>query len=359
MLGMRRTGGVNMLHLPSTSYAAVQEQLLGLVAAQLPADRVSSTVGTPVDGALNFVLHIRKGRQRQQVPPPAQVLMSHGLADKSYFFLRNVKTGLPLVNAFEHVLVPGEWTKRRLLERTRSRDLHRRVLLDESRIHVVGWPRLDPLVQAGAGRRTPVGDRRLRVLWAPSHDRTRLGPEGRRLSSYPAFEQYLPRLERSFDVRVSLHPANRQEKAPTTNALEWADVVVSDFGTLLYEAWALDKCVIMPTWLMPPEIKTRQPHTAEAYVYRKAIGQHAGSFEELVEMATANALPGSDVKRFMDDYLAPEYLGCSSRRAAEVLDALAPPSGWRGPVDLGRARHRLAGPARRVGAGVRRLVARG
>ncbi len=185
--------------------------------------------------------------------------MSHGLADKSYLFVRHSQTGLPLVNEFEHVLVPGQWAKRRLLERRRARNLRRRVLLDESQIHVVGWPRLDPLVKAGAAERHPVTDRRLRVLWAPSHDRTRVGPEGRRLSSYPAFEEYLPRLEASFDVRVSLHPANRKKKTPTTGALEWADVVISNFGTLLYEAWALNKCVSCRPFSCPPRSRLAYP----------------------------------------------------------------------------------------------------
>ncbi len=350
-----RAGGVNMLHLPSESYAQVQDQIFGLVAAQLPPSRVTHTVGRPFPGALNWVLHIRTGRGRRQVAPPAQVLMSHGLADKSYLFLRSAETGLPLVNSFEHVLVPGEWARRRLLERRRARP-DKRVLLDESRIHVVGWPRLDPLVQAGAAERGPVSGRPLRLLWAPSHDTTRVGPERRALSSYPAFEPYLPRLRERFDVRVSLHPANRSDKTPTGDALAWADVVVSDFGTLLYEAWALRKCVVMPTFLLPPEIATRRPQTAEAHVYRERIGSHAGSFEELVEMAAAAEPPGSDVERFLADFLAPQYLGCSSRRIAEVLDALAPTPSLRSSLAV-QAREQVLGPLRRVEHRVRLRVA--
>lgn len=324
MLTRFKSGGINMLHLPSSSYKEVQDQIFRLVAAHLPEERVTQTVGRPVHGALNWVLHIRMGRDERQIAPPAQVVMSHGLADKSYLFVRHAETGEPLLNAFQHVLVPGEWHRRRILERTRSKDPAKRILLGEDQVHIVGWPRLDPLVASGAGTRAPVIGRRRRVLWAPSHDKTRIGPEQRRLSSYPVFEQYVPRLEENFDVRVSLHPANRRDKAPTTDALQWADIVISDFGTLLYEAWALRKCAIMPTWLMPPEIATRRRQTAEAYVYRERIGNHASSYEELEEMAIANEPPGPDVKQFLDDYLAPEYFGTSSQRIAQVLDSLAP-----------------------------------
>ncbi len=167
-----------------------------------------------------------------------------------------------------------------------------------------------------------MGDRPLRVLWAPSHNVTKIGREQKPLSSYPAFEEHLPRLEEFCEVRVSLHPTNRTDKAPTSDALEWADVVISDFGTMLYEAWALSKCVVMPTFLIPKVIATRRSATAEAYVYRERIGNHAGSIDELLEMVAANEPPAPDVNAFMDDYLAPEYFGSAGKRAAEVLTSL-------------------------------------
>lgn len=314
-------GHVNFVRLKSSNYGKVQRQLFDLILAHLPADEVSESVEERVDGAINFAVHIRKGRGDKQVPMPADVLMSHGLADKSYFFFRHWDTNRPLLNFFQHVFVPGEWHRRRLLEATKSWDLRKRIHLGPDQIHVVGWPRLDPLVQAGAAVRAPRGDR-LRVLWAPSHNTTKVGPEQRALSSYPAFEEHLPRLEEFCDVRVSLHPTNRTDKAPTGDALEWADVVISDFGTLLYEAWALSKCVVMPDFVIPKEIATRRSQTAEAYVYRKRIGNHADSMDELVEMVLANEAPGPDVKAFMDDYLAPQYFGSSGKRAAEVLASL-------------------------------------
>ena len=326
MFERQLSGGVNMLHLPSRTYQQVQRQIFELVAEHLPPHRVTHTVRTPSPDQLNWVLHIRRGRYEKQVPTPGQVVMSHGLADKSYLFARHYETGEPLLNSFEHVLVPGEFLRRRILERAKRKNRSRQIRLGEDNVHVVGWPRLDPLVQAGGAVRAPVGDRPLRLLWAPSHDNTDIRSGRPSLTSYPAFEQYLPRLQQEFDVRVSLHPRNRSDKTPTQGALAWADVVIADFGTTLYEGWALNKCVVMPTWLIPPEFSKRLPHTAEGHVYREGIGNHARSIEELIDMARANEAPDGTVKEFLDDYLEPEHLGTSARRIAEVLDSLAPPT---------------------------------
>lgn len=356
MFERRLSGGVNLLHLPSRTYLQVQRQIFDLVAEHLPPHRVTRTVSAPAPDRLNWVLHIRAGRYDKQVPTPGQVVMSHGLADKSYLFVRHHETGEPLLNSFEHVLVPGQWHRHRILERAKGKNRRGRILLGEDNVHVVGWPRLDPLVRAGGHVRAPVVDRPLRLLWAPSHDNTRIGSGRRALSSYPAFEEHLPRLQQEFDVRVSLHPRNRSDKAPTQGAMAWADIVIGDFGTTLYEGWALDKCVIMPTWLIPPDIGTRMRHTAEAYVYRTGIGNHAGSIDELIEMAHANEAPDRAVKTFMDDYLEPQHLGTSARRIAQVLDSLAPPTTTR--WGLSPSVRSAAVAARRLARGVARRLPR-
>lgn len=81
-------------------------------------------------------------------------------------------------------------------------------------------------------------------------------------------------------------------------------------------------------------------------MYRKGIGNHARSIDELIEMARANEAPDGTVKEFLDDYLEPEHLGTSARRIAQVLDDLAPPSTTRWGLTPGvRSR---AGAARRL-----------
>lgn len=319
--GPNRGQPVNFVHLRAADYEQVQNQLFDLVRVHLPGG-AGDTYEERDESAVNLGLHIRRGRGAEQVPMPLDVLMSHGLADKSYLLLRHVETGRPLLNDYEHVLVPGEWFRERLLRRRWRLDSGKRMTLGPDRVHVVGWPRLDPLFQAPAP--PPAGDRPLRVLWAPSHDAQKVGAQRRPLSSYPAFEQFLPMLRERFDVQVSLHPANRTTKTPTTEPLLWADAVISDFGTMLYEAWALDKCVVMPSWLMPEEVVTadRFKRSAEGVVYSRRIGNHAGSIGELVEMLAANEPPGSDVREFMGHYLAPEHRGTSGRRIAELLPTL-------------------------------------
>ncbi len=314
---------VNFVFHPSPNYAGVQEQLFSLVEAELSTP-VTRTVNERAPHALNFGVHIRLGRADESRPMPLDVLMSHGLADKGYFLSRDTVTGHRLVNAYEHVLVAGPWFKERLLRRRWHPDPRRRVRLSPEQVHVVGWPRLDAALGAQPRRSAPAPDRRLNLLWAPSHDTARVGDDRRALSSYPAFEKYLPRLQERFDVRVSLHPRNRSSKEPTSDALEWADIVVSDFGTMLYEAWALEKCVILPSWLMPEEMTTQRRfrNTAEGQVYARRIGNHASSIDELEEMASRCEPPGQDVRRLMEGHLSPAHRGRSAACIAALLTSL-------------------------------------
>src|SRR5690554_3595237 len=113
---------------------------------------------------------------------PLDVLMSHGLADENYLLMIGTD-GRRLINSYEHVFVAGQWFKDRLLLTRWHPTLKRRVRLSRSQIHLVGWPRLDPLLQ---GQPECRAGGPIRVLWAPSHNFSN------DFSSYPAFEEYLP-----------------------------------------------------------------------------------------------------------------------------------------------------------------------
>lgn len=313
-----RSRPVNFVYNASPDYKRVQDQIFGLIRDELRGVEVTDTVEERSPEAINFGLHIRLGRGERARPMPIDVLMSHGLADKSYMLAVEHGTRRRLVNAYEHVLVPGDFIRNRILRLPWYRSLRSPITLTADQVHNVGWPRLDKMV--GEPRRREPGDR-LRVLWAPSHDiSNRKAP----FSSYPAFQAYLPRLEERYDVRVSLHPSNRTDKSPTVGALDWADVVISDFGTMLYEAWALKKCVVMPSWLMPSDMTRSLDRrmSAEGRVYARRIGSHARSFDELVEMIDANQPPDAEVRRFMDGMLDPGYRGRSAARIAELLTTL-------------------------------------
>jgi hypothetical protein len=310
---------INFVRRPAV-YDKIQDQIFGLIRDELGDHPVSETHETRREDAINFGLFIRMGRYEKATPMPIDVLMSHGLADKNYLVSGNARTGKRLVNSYEHVIVPGRWFVDRLMRRRFHPLPSGRVALRRNQLHIAGWPRLDPLFAKQRTERSQ-NHSRLRVLWAPSHN---VSKRSHTFSSYPVFEQFLPALQERFDVRVSLHPSNRTEKSPTTGDLTWADVVISDFGTMLYEAFALQKCVIMPTWLLPKELwrGPRQRMSAEGHIYANRIGNHAGSLEELIAMAERNEPPGEDVNRFMARILAPECAGTSAARVASLLKTL-------------------------------------
>ncbi|HEX6886632.1 MAG TPA: hypothetical protein VF143_00890 [Candidatus Nanopelagicales bacterium] len=287
------------------SYQGVQAQLLDLIGAHLSPQPQR---GDYERGALNFCLFIR---------PRADVLMSHGVADKNYLWSADGQ-GKRLANQRQHLLVPGEWLKRRLLD---SPAIH----LDADRIHVVGWPRLDALIGQvpPPARRGPFRDPRPRVLWAPTHNRRKRGETARATSSFPEFEQYLRALSRFAWIDVSVHPRNRTDHTPTGASMPRADVVIADFGTTVYEAWALRKPVIFPRWLLADRIAEYLPGSAESHIFEQRIGYHPGSFDELVDILRAGPVITPDVEAFMADYLAPEWFGRSSQRVADVLQQIA------------------------------------
>jgi hypothetical protein len=306
-----RARKIHFIRTLARNYTGIEVSVAASVFAHLPRRAVvDARADDDHRRALTFGLFIAD---------PADVLMSHGLADKRYFHRRDPETGERMVNRFGHILVPGEWTKRRVLK-------SKGVELTRDRIHVVGWPRLDLLLERQrelAATDVPFGERRPRVLWAPTHDYVKRGPEQESTSTYPAFEAHLPALGEHADVEVSVHPRNRDDKTPTHDQLLWADFVVSDFGTMVYEAWALGKPVLFPAWILGDRIVRYMQHSTEAHIFREGIGLHPASIDELIDLVrSGEATPGADVTAFMAKYLDPSSYGRSGQLAAEVLDAL-------------------------------------
>jgi hypothetical protein len=296
---------INFVMSNSSNYALVQEQILGEIQNHLGPHDYRSHTNSPVPGSINFTLFIRKA---------ADVLMSHGAADKNYLFKKN-EDGSRMVSAFNHVLVPGPWLRNRLLNA-------KSVELGPDQVHSVGWPRLDYLLQAQV-RHVPLpGDGRLKVLWAPTHDFVRRGEGKVSTSSYPELMPFVPQLERECVFMTSLHPRNRKNKRPTAELLIEADVVISDFGTLVYEAWALGKPVIFPHWIIGQRIRDYLRDSAEAHIFENRIGLHADSFEEMVEMLRSRPVLDDGARKFLAEYLDPAYFGTSAKRVATLLGEL-------------------------------------
>lgn len=79
----------------------------------------------------------------------------------------------------------------------------------------------------------------------------------------------------AYKFTTSLHPRNRDTKTPTLDKLVGSDVIISDFGTMVFEAWELEKPVIFPRWCIDVEaLVSRNPLSAEAHIYPNKIGLH-------------------------------------------------------------------------------------
>jgi hypothetical protein len=294
--------GVNFLIKTNGHYPQVEMSLAEAIGKHLPAQPTFSRYSTP--DALNFAMFFGRG---------GDVFMSHGVADKNYTYKR-ASGGEFALNTYCAAFVPGPWLKRKLLSNPG-------VTLTEDQIVCVGWPRLDALIQQQ--KSNPISSDRPRVLWAPTHDARRHGADEISSSSFPAFERYTSELARHVDLTIGLHPRNRSDKTPTKTSLVDADVVISDHGTIVYEAWALGKPVIFPYWIVGEAVQKFRPESAEAFIFSQRIGHHANSFRDLLDLVMSNPTVSSDVVSFMNDYLPTEYLGNSGKRCADELIKLA------------------------------------
>lgn len=306
------TTQINFVLNGSKNYLGVQDRILMEIKKHLPEGSWRESINEYVEGCLNFTLFIAK---------EADVMMSHGLADKNYHWKRDrQRNRYNQVRRRSHLLVPGDWLKRRIVK-------SKSISFGENQVHTVGWPRLDTLLAESAEKsaveRSPTATRRPKVLWAPTHDFNKKGEEQVTTSSYPEFEQYLPILEEKFDVEVSVHPRNRRSKEPTEAHLLDADYVISDFGTLVYEAWALGKPVIFPHWIIGERIVKYLGRSAEAQIFRERIGLHASSISDLMDILSGDPVVDDQVSLFMKEYLKPAYFGCSGKRVADLLLELA------------------------------------
>lgn len=304
---------VNFIPEPGANYRNIQEDFFRIIGESVGDHTESARYRI---GAINFSLFIRTA---------ADVMMSHGVADKNYLSLADAE-GLFFAREFQHILVPGPWMRRKLLATPGFP-------LGEGQIHVVGWPRLDMLLREKefASARVADPNRRRVVLWAPTHDFVKRGEEKTSTSTFPAFQECLPALSGEFDVRISVHPRNRPDKETTKGALIDADVVISDFGTMVYEAWALGKPVIFPRWILGDRIQTYLPCSAEAYIMENRIGIHVDSFGQLVDAIRngCDSAQRSGVDSFMADYLPAELAGNSSARVGHLLRELPFAPRWR------------------------------
>ncbi|NQD74517.1 hypothetical protein [Pseudomonas sp. CM27] len=300
---------VHYAYVASENLRLLEEEFAAGISAQLPDWESTQAPVSTRAGAVNVTFFIYRR---------AHVMMSHGLADKNYLTRRDPQRGFE-INKYRSVCVPGDWLKRKLLN-TRG------VELSANQIKVVGWPRIDTLLAAQKKQLSEqtMADkiaklspfRKIKVLWAPTHNaESKAGI----ISSYPGILPYEDRLRALFDYDFSLHPNLRESKKPTFEKLIEADVVIADRGTLVYEAWALGKPVIFPSWLIGEGNLYDDLGSAESHIYHERLGLHANSFDEMVDMIREVKKPDMRTLQFMESYLPRRTLGRSYELIANCV----------------------------------------
>lgn len=289
------------------NYAAVEHQIVEHLRQELAQAGVAVSQSRSVkQGALTISCFIRQ---------KADIYIGHNLADKNYLLLRD-ENGQAYINHFQHVFVQGHWLRRRLLG---SRHCH----LKPYQIHVIGAPRVDYLRELATGTPTPSAKRQ--VLWAPAHDKWML--RGDALSAYPALEAYLDHELIADNKNLSItrvpHPRNRENKQAITQELLSADVVISDYSSVIYEAWALGKPVIFPRWLLGDKVLEKAPDSAEAHIYRESLGYHPQSVEELSVLLESELTISDEVTAFMQDYVHNFSSSGVAKQVSTLLERIA------------------------------------
>lgn len=241
-----------------------------------------------------------------EIGKKVNVFMSHGIADKNY---RNYES----IKDFDFVCTSGPlWTKK-YLEQGVTR----------SRILEIGYPKLDPLFN-GEIKPAPKTTDKIRVLWAPTHGGTHSGKPD--LSSYPMCYNIAKKFPEDLQVKISPHPRHKNDKGVTLEDLLNCDVVISDTGSLVYEAWIMNKPVVFPTYLILRGVRReyKNKDNFEHQIFSNKLGYHASDPDELIKLIYEAYDKGlsPEVERFIQGILPNEYRGISGKMAAEAFSLI-------------------------------------
>jgi CDP-glycerol glycerophosphotransferase (TagB/SpsB family) len=239
--------------------------------------------------------------------PHKGIFMSHGIADKNWRDGNRVST-------YNYVCVSGELWKQKMLKEG----------ILEEKILVIGYTKLDSLfnnLQKKKGN-----DNKIHVLYAPTHNTGLiLNPEAWSFSCFPRLNKYLFQAPEDMIIMDSLHPANDLEGKTTFDLYNWADVVISDCGSTLYEAWALNIPVVFPDWLVKEPISRGYKNSFENLIYNQNIGYHAindKQFWDVIRYAKIKGL-NRQTEDFIEGIFPKRLRGNSGRTMAEYLIKIA------------------------------------
>jgi CDP-glycerol glycerophosphotransferase (TagB/SpsB family) len=224
------------------------------------------------------------------------VIIPHGLADKRY---RDSKE-----NIFQYSLASSELWKSRLVNRG----------IKEEKIFIGGYAKIDTLLN----NKKDTSDKKT-ILWSPTHNINLKNLFG--ISSFPYFNEFINMIPDKYNVNISPHPYNKIDHKATINELVNADVVISDFSSIIFESLAIGKPVIFPDWIVRKAILSYYSGTFEGYMYLNDIGYHANSIEELVNYIDIALNNGIDekTKDFIEEILPTKFRGSSGKTIADFL----------------------------------------
>lgn len=231
--------------------------------------------------------------QTARIGKGLSIFIAHGLADKRWRDGGRVKL-------FDYVGVPGPaWAKKMIDEG-----------ISEEKIITIGFPKLDEIFKKA--KTTVKNNGKIVILWAPTHTGS--------ITSYPQFNEYLDKFPSEFEVVSSPHPYNKPSHKPTMDELLRADVVISDTGSMVYEAWALGIPVIFPDWIVKQQIIDWFP-SFERTIYSEEIGLHARDFNHLVELVymTKETTIDQKTREYAESIFPASLRGCSGEVTAKQL----------------------------------------
>jgi hypothetical protein len=239
----------------------------------------------------------------------ADIFMSHGCADKNY----HIRNNCIYLKKFKYIMVPGPWMKRKLIRNG----------IPSSKIYCVGWPKIDNLLKFKRNtiKKNTTKNKRIKILWAPSHSHKYNGFGD--ASSFPIFSKYLKKLEsEGFIILQSLHVSSQEKKnvSITLNQYSGVDYVIADFGSTVYESWALGIPVIFPDWIVKKKIYKHYKGSGEEYIYKNNIGIHANSIDEIISIIKSNRNLDQGTIKFLEDYLPSKFNGKSGYTIAKIIE---------------------------------------